>query len=248
MVPAARWGTVGGILRRWPWAIVALILTPWLVVCKNGSSMIARVNGIIAAVGDESVLVTVGEITYELHVPAVDIQHLQAHQGEKCLFFTLEYIEGNASFGQLAPRLLGFLRSDDKAFFQKFIAVKGIGPRRALRALTAPVGQIAAAICRKDSKFLTSLPEIGKRTAEQVIAELSGKVDRFATGGAGGASVDSAAPRPDELEQAITALVSLGERRAEAENWVDRACRADPELKKTADIVRAAYRLKAGSV
>ncbi len=209
--------------------------------------MIARVNGIIAEVGDESVLVTVGEITYELHVPAVDIPHLQAHRGEKCLFFTLEYIEGNASFGQLAPRLLGFLRNDDKAFFQKFITVKGIGPRRALRALTAPVGQIASAICRKDSKFLTSLPEIGKRTAEQVIAELSGKVDHFATGGAGAASADPATHRLDELEQAITALVSLGERRVEAENWVDRACRADPALKKTADIVRAAYRLKAGT-
>lgn len=218
-----------------------------LVCCKNGISMIARINGIIEAVNDESVLVTVGDLTYELHVPAVDLPHLQANMGQRSMFFTLEYIEGNASFGQLAPRLLGFLRQDDKAFFQKFITVKGIGPRRALRALTAPVGQIAAAICRKDTKFLTSLPEIGKRTAEQVIAELSGKVDHFATGGAGGPTSGAAVERPDELQQAITALVSLGERRAEAENWVDRVCRADPTLKKTADIVRAAYRLKAGT-
>jgi Holliday junction DNA helicase RuvA len=193
-------------------------------------------------------MVTVGDITYELHVPAVDMPYLQAHTGEKCLFFTLEYMEGNASFGQLARRLLGFLRTDDKVFFQKFITVKGIGPRRALRALTASVGEIASAICRKDTKFLTSLPEIGKRTAEQIVAELSGKVDHFATGQTGSASGGLAAQRPDELEQAITALVSLGERRTEAESWVDRACRADPTLKKTADIVRSAYRLKAGTV
>lgn len=227
--------------------LVSRVYSRYWVVFTDGISMIARISGIIDAVYDESVLVTVGEISYELHVPAVDIPHLRSHIGQRMTLFTLEYIEGNASFGQLAPRLIGFLRDDDKAFFQKFITVKGIGPRRALRVLTAPVGQIAAAIGRKDAKFLTNLPEIGKRTAEQIIAELSGKVDQFATGADGTMDKTAFVERPDELESAITALVSLGERRLEAESWVDRACRADSTLKKTADIVRAAYRLKAGT-
>jgi len=204
--------------------------------------MIARINGTVEAVNEESALITVGEFSYEVLVPAVDIPHLQTQVGRRVAFFTLEYIEGNASFGQLSPRLLGFLRRQDKEFFERIITVKGIGPRRALRVLVAPVAEIAAAINRKDVRYLTGLPEIGKRTAEHVIAELSGKVDEFA--GPDGPSV--AVQRTDDQEQAIAALVSLGEKRPEAENWVDRACRADRSLTDSSEIMRAAYRLKAG--
>ena len=42
-----------------------------------------------------------------------------------------------------------------------------------------PVGEIAQAIESKDARFLCELPEIGKRTAETIIVELSGKVDQF---------------------------------------------------------------------
>jgi holliday junction DNA helicase RuvA len=204
--------------------------------------MIARINGTVEAVGEESALVAVGEISYEVLVPAVDIPHLQTQVGRRVAFYTLEYIEGNASFGQLSPRLLGFLRRQDKEFFERFITVKGIGPRRALRVLVAPVAEIAAAVNRKDVGYLTGLPEIGKRTAEHMIAELSGKVDEFA--GPGGPSM--VVERSAEQLQAIAALVTLGEKRPEVENWVDRACRADPALVNSQEIMRAVYRLKAG--
>ena len=202
--------------------------------------MIARIQGTLELAAEDHILVNVGDISYEVLVPAADIPHLQTRVGQRVALFTMQYLEGNASFGQLAPRLLGFLREQDKNFFQLFITVKGIGPRRALRSLAAPVSQVAAAIVRKDAKFLTGLPEIGKRTAEQMIAELSGKVDLYA-----GPS-DTAAPvkHTDEQINAIAALTALGERRAEAENWVDRACRADPALIKSSDIMRAAYKLK----
>ena len=205
--------------------------------------MIARIQGRIDSVSEIAAIISVGDISYEVLTPAVDIAHLQKHIGQRISFVTLHYLEGNASFGQLAPRLIGFIRQQDKDFFEQFITVKGIGPRRALRALTQSVDRIAAAINQKDTRFLTSLPEIGKRTAEQIIAELSGKVDQFATSG-GGASVPAA--RTDEQTAAIEAMISLGERSAEAENWVDRACRADPTLTTSASIMKAAYRLKAG--
>ena len=103
--------------------------------------------------------------------------------------------------------------------------------------------RIAAAINQKDTRFLTSLPEIGKRTAERIIAELSGKVDQFATSG-GRAGVPAA--RTDQQTAAIEAMISLGERSAEAEHWVDRACRVDTTLTTSSSIMKAAYRLKAG--
>ncbi|MGC9261417.1 MAG: Holliday junction branch migration protein RuvA [Phycisphaerae bacterium] len=205
--------------------------------------MIAGIQGRIDSVSETAAIVAVGDIRYEVLTPAVDIPHLQRHIGQRITFVTLHYIEGNASFGQLTPRLIGFIRQQDKDFFEQFITVKGIGPRRALRALTQSVDRIAAAINQKDSRFLTSLPEIGKRTAEQIIAELSGKVDRFA-GAMGGAPAPAA--RTDQQTAAIDAMIALGERAAEAENWVDRACRADSTLATSASIMKAAYRLKAG--
>jgi len=212
--------------------------------------MIVRLSGKLEFVGEDSVHVTVGELTHELHVPAADVAELQPLVGQQVTFFTLEYIEGNASFGQLAPKMLGFRRNDDREFFNLFITVKGIGPRRALRALARPIGEIATAISQKDAKKLTSLPEIGKRTAEQIIAELHGKVDSFATG-AGGRNAASAAGGgmsgvADYAAQAIEVLVKLGERRPEAENWVERVCAADPVLKDAQKVIQAVYRLKAG--
>ena len=46
--------------------------------------------------------------------------------------------DGDANGGNLEPRLIGFLRRDDKKFFEKFITVKGIGPKKALKALALP--------------------------------------------------------------------------------------------------------------
>ncbi len=206
--------------------------------------MIVRLAGKLEFVGDDSVHVTVGEITRELFVPSADIPTLQTKIGQPIQFFTLEYIEGNPSFGSLAPKMLGFVRPEDREFFQLFTTVKGIGPRKALRALAIPVGQIASAIALKDTRKLSSLPQIGKRAAETIIAELHGKVDRFALG-----SSPSSAPvphLPDFQEQAIEVLTKLGERRPEAENWVRRACDVDPTLNDPQKVVQAAYRLKSG--
>jgi len=210
--------------------------------------MIVRLSGKLEFVGKGVVHVTVGDLTQELMIPPADITALQPRVGQLVTFFTLEYIEGNASFGQLAPKMVGFLRAQDKEFFDLFTTVKGIGTRKALRALAMPVGQIATAIATKDTRTLTSLPEIGKRTAELLVAELHGKVDDFATG-ARGAGADSAAPENlrDFQEQAVEVLVKLGERRPEAESWVARACRADPELAEAQKVIQAVYRLKAGT-
>src|SRR5579862_8189915 len=105
--------------------------------------MIVKLSGKLDYVGDDCVHVTLGDLTRELMVPAADIPALQPRIGQNVTFFTLEYIEGNASFGQLAPKMLGFLRIEDKEFFDLFTTVKGIGTRKALRALAIPTSQIA---------------------------------------------------------------------------------------------------------
>ena len=113
--------------------------------------MIASLTGILAHVDDDRIHLQVGPILYELLVPAADLNLLQAGLGEEMTFHTHLYLQGDASGGQIEPRLVGFLRREDKKFIEKFITVKGIRPRNALKALAMPVGEIAQAIESKDA-------------------------------------------------------------------------------------------------
>ena len=209
--------------------------------------MIVKLSGKLEYVGADCVHVALtggGDLTHELLVPSADVPFLQTKIGQNVTFFTVEYIEGNASFGQLAPKMLGFLRVQDREFFDLFTTVKGIGTRKALRALAIPVGDIARAIALKDTRKLSSLPSVGKRMAETIVAELHGKVEKFAAGSAvGDVPVESL---PDFQQTAIDALSKLGERRPDAETWVKRVCQVDGTLKDPQKIVRAVYQLKAG--
>src|SRR5438105_4941493 len=135
--------------------------------------MISSLTGELRRVDEDRVHLQVGPMLCELLVPASDVPLLQAAIDEEMTFHTMLYLEGDAGGGNLEPRLLGFLRPEDKAFFQLFITVKGIGPKKALRALVLPVGEIAQAIESKDAKFLVELPQIGKRMAELIVAELA---------------------------------------------------------------------------
>ena len=206
--------------------------------------MIVRLSGKLEYVGEDVVHVTIGELTHELLVPAADVPFLQTKMGQTVTFFTLEYFEGNASFGQLAPKMIGFLRPDDKEFFELFTTVKGIGTKKALRALATNVGEIASAIALKDARKLSSLPQIGKRAAEQIIAELHGKVEKFSR--AGGAVEVPVEQLPDHELQAIEVLVKLGERRVDAEAWVRRVCQVDSTLRDPQKVIQSVYRLRAG--
>ena len=209
--------------------------------------MIAALTGTLRHVDQRHLLLQAGPIQYELLFPSVDFDDLLANVGQELTLHTIFYLSGDPSRGGLDPTLIGFLRKDDKAFFELFTTVKGIGPKRALKALSTSIGQIAAAIESKDSKFLITLPEIGKRTAEQIVAELSGKLTKFATTGASGAKASSTLTRrPSADEDAIAGLMGLGERRSDAENLLDRVKQANPEMVETGQLLREMLRLRGG--
>ena len=206
--------------------------------------MISALTGELRNVEEDRVHVKVGAIVYELLVPAADLAELQASKGEELTLHTIFYLAGDVSRGGAEPTLIGFLRADDKRFFIKFTTVKGIGVKTALRALTAPVGQIAQAIESRDVKFLVSLDGIGKRTAELMVAELAGKVGEFAAPMT--ATMRSSQPaftrRTPIEEDAIAALVALGERRIDAEHLLDRVRHGNPKLTETDALVREMLR------
>jgi len=207
--------------------------------------MISALTGELSRVDEDRVHMQVGPMTLELLVPASDVPLLQAGVGQEMTFHTIFYLEGDSSGGNIEPRLVGFLRPEDRAFFQLFITVKGIGPKKALRALILPTGEIAQAIESRDTRALCELPQIGKRMAELIVAELAGKVQQFATPSVRtGRPAAPASKRTPAEEDAIAALVALGERRGDAEHLLDRARHTNPNLKSTTEYINEMLRMR----
>jgi Holliday junction DNA helicase RuvA len=206
--------------------------------------MICAITGELRRVEDDRVHLACGPVLYEILVPAFDLTELQASLGESLTLHTIFDIEGDPTRGGLAPRLIGFLRLHDKNFFLLFVTVKGIGPKRALRALVQPVGQIAAAIENRDVRFLVQLPEIGKRTAEQIIAELAGKLTDFAFAEGAAAPTLARRDRSSAELDAIEGICLLGIARNDAERLLERAKAAEPALDTADALVREMLRLR----
>ena len=211
--------------------------------------MIVRLTGSVAEVGEGAIVLERDGVGYEVLVPGYAVGELAACRGQQVTLHTLQFLEGNAAGGNMIPRLVGFLHPEDRVFFGRFISVKGVGTRKALRALAEPVAAVADAIEAGDAARLAQLPGIGKRAAETIIAELKGKVAMFAVGAAPG-KAESQEPRPGWTEPqrlAIRVLTEWGDARADVERWIERAGQLHAELETVEQWVEAAYRVKTGA-
>ena len=208
--------------------------------------MIVRITGTVAEISEESAVIERDGIGYEVLLPGYAVVALAARNGQEVTLHTMQYFEGSAAGGNMIPRLIGFSEPVDRAFFRRFISVKGIGIRKGLKALAVPVGQVAVAIESGDAISLARLPGIGKRAAETIIAELRGKVEAFALGTA--AETGGEAPTLAEPQRlAIQVLVEWGDSRPDAERYIQRVCQLHPALATVEDLVQAAFRVRSGS-
>lgn len=206
--------------------------------------MIARIEGKLIRLDTDTALVQVGPVGYEIMLPGYCISALADRLGTDVVFYTMQYYEGTPGGANFTPRMVGFLKPQEKDFFAKFISVKGIGIKKALRCLNIPIAAIAAAVEAGDSDTLMSLPEVGKRLAQQIIAELKGKLKTFATGLAE-AATGTARFKSFQLE-ALEILIAWGEKRNEAVELVELACKKYPDIKSAEELVPLVYRIKQG--
>ncbi|MHC4691119.1 MAG: Holliday junction branch migration protein RuvA [Planctomycetota bacterium] len=206
--------------------------------------MIARIEGKLIKLDSDIALVQVGAIGYELMLPGYCVSALSDKIGADITLCTMEYHEGTPGGGNLIPRMVGFLNAGERDFFTKFISVKGMGIKKGLRSLSIPISTIADAIENADEKTLISLPGVGKRMVQQIIAELKGKLQIFAAGAepAGPAQVSL---RPFEAE-ALEILIAWGEKRADAMELIELASHKHPEIETAEELVPLVYRLKQG--
>ncbi|UCE59424.1 MAG: hypothetical protein JSU63_18520 [Phycisphaerales bacterium] len=208
--------------------------------------MIVRLTGTLIEIAEDSVVVERDGLAREVLIPPFAVGELAACRGQTVALHTVEFYEGNQASGQLVPRLLGFLRVEDRLFFSRFINVKGIGPRKALKALAVPVRQIASWIEAGDTKALSRLPGIGARAAQLVVASLKGKMDDLALPSASTTAVDEAVQLSQAQRDALEILITWGDSRFDAQRWLHRAMQLHPELESADDWVRTAYKVKTG--
>jgi Holliday junction DNA helicase RuvA len=207
--------------------------------------MIAWIEGKLVKLDSDSALVQVGQVAYEVMLPGYCVNALSESIGSDITLCTMEYYEGTPAGGNLIPRMVGFLSAAERDFFRKFISVKGVGIKKGLRSLSIPIANIAAAIENADDKTLLSLPSVGKRLAQQIIAELKGKLGTFALGAEPSRAAAEAVFKPFQLE-ALEILIAWGEKRNDAMELIELACQRHPDIKSAEALVPLVYRLKQG--
>jgi len=199
--------------------------------------MIARVSGQLESLTDDRAVVTTGPVAYEVMVAPTTADGLRPHLGRQVTLHTLEYFDGNPAYGQMVPRLVGFLTETEKRFFILYVGVQGIGIGKGLKSLALPVERIAAAIESRDAATLAQLPGIGRRTAEKMVAELCGRLDEFALADAGRQGTEE----PESKQEAVAVLMSLGLTRPDAAERVDAAYQRLGAEADVEQIIREAF-------
>lgn len=205
--------------------------------------MISRIAGKIAERGNNYLIIDVNGLAYQVFVPATVMQRIDDSLGpdDKVSLQTFHYLQNDQA--KSIPVLIGFINDIEKDFFEIFITVSGIGPRAALKALNKPISEIARAIDEGDLAFLKSLPGIGEQRAKEIIAKLQNKVGRFGLIQDRGEKITLVKAK-DIAEEALSVLMQLEYKKAEALGMIKKSLELFPEVATTEELLNLVYRQK----
>ncbi|MBD3234321.1 MAG: hypothetical protein GF315_11415 [candidate division Zixibacteria bacterium] len=209
--------------------------------------MITRIDGTIEKFTDNSVILKVFPgVFWNVFVPSGVLKRLKSSHlnGSELTMHTLEYIESPSGGGNAFPHLIGFTDENDREFFQLFTTVDGVGFKKALKALTKPVKDVANAIETGDTAAIRQMPGMGGRTAEKVVAALHGKVTKFALLKESQPLVaEKAKPDITTLEKdAIAILRQLGYSEREAGGMIEKIMVDSPKAKSPEELISLIFK------
>lgn len=176
--------------------------------------MIVSLRGSLVDVQAKSVVIDVGGIGYEVMVTAAVLRLLPPLM-EELFIHTYLHVQDDAMV------LYGFSSLEERSLFREIISISGIGPKKAIGMLSS-IGpsEFIRAVQERQLSVLTSLPGIGKKTAERILLELK---DKFKDPVWDQAEHEPAATRIDIVDDAVDALIALGYSQAEALHMVKSA-------------------------
>ena len=201
--------------------------------------MITKFSGHLIHVEDDRCTLAVEAFEYEVLIPDLVRRQLQGMLNEKISLHTMEYIEGNPTQGRLVPRLVGFLTTIERDFFEMFCSVDGVGVKKALRAMGRPVQDIAKLIEDQDAEGLSSLPGIGAAMAERIIAKLRRKMSKFALLVA--QPTYEAEVERDVVQDTFEILRTLGHSDVDARKLLDSVLTSKKKFKDVDALLNAVY-------
>jgi Holliday junction DNA helicase RuvA len=175
--------------------------------------VIAHLRGKLAQKDPSRIIVDVNGVGYEVFVPVTTFSALPGLGSEVSIDIHTHVREDIIA-------LYGFSTRRERTIFEKLMTISGIGPKLAVTILSGgSVEDLVGAIKRSDLARLTSIPGVGRKTAERIILELKDKLQDFA----------EAQAKPAVEVDVLSALENLGYNRALAENAVRRATNGDSE-------------------
>jgi len=207
--------------------------------------MIAHLSGTLLAKHATSVIVDVGGVGYEVTIPVTTFYDLgEPNTPVKLRIYT--------HVREDALQLFGFRTERERELFTLLISVSGIGPKSAIAMLSGMnADEIVMAIRTNNYARLTSIPGVGRKTAERMVIELRDKMtalsspaldDLIAGGASAGAQVSEDALREDTL----SALTQLGFPKPAAEKVITQAISEGGELSVETLLRRSLRQLSKG--
>ena len=197
--------------------------------------MIARLEGVLAEKSPEIVALDVHGVGYEVRVPLSTYFELP-DEGKTVRLHIHTHVREDAL------QLYGFGSETERVLFRLLIATSGVGPKLALAILSGlPASKLVASLRAGDLAALTSIPGVGKKTAERMVIDLREKALGLEV-----AARPERPPAPDAAAAAESALTNLGYPRPQAERAVRRALEVLPEDASLEALIKEALRAAAG--
>ncbi len=197
--------------------------------------MIGRLRGIVAAQGEDWVILDAGGVGYEVYCSSRVLSWLAGQEGEATLS-----IETHVREDQI--RLYGFQSEAERQWFRLLQSVQGVGARVALAILsTLTLQEIANAIALQDKASMARAPHVGPKLAQRIVLELKDKAPVLSLASvtaalpAGGKGATAASTAHAE---AISALVNLGYQQIQASVAIAAASREIGSAATTAELIR----------
>jgi Holliday junction DNA helicase RuvA len=206
--------------------------------------MIAHLSGTLLAKHATSVIIDVGGVGYEVTIPVTTFYDLEEPGAQVSLRIYTHVREE-------ALQLYGFKTARERELFTQLILVSGIGPKSAIAMLSGmSADEIITAIRTNNLARLTSIPGLGKKTAERLVIELRDKMTKLSSPELEeqlAARASGASPSGDDVrEDALSALTNLGYQRAAAEKAITHAMQEGGDLSVELLLRRALRTLSKG--
>ena len=196
--------------------------------------MIAYVRGKVLTVTEETAVVDVNGLGYELYCSGSALN--------KCIVGSYVELYTYLQVREDGISLFGFATPKEKDVFLKVVSVQGVGPKLGIAILTGlSADDFTQAVLTADVKRLSAVKGLGKKTAEKIVLELHGKISALEVMSASGDDAVTA-PTPTALsaqdEEAVGALMGLGFTKNESVQAVKRA--KETGAKSVEEIIRRA--------